>query len=653
MRNFQDCRKLKELPAVFFRLVLFFVTLVNFLGPSPVSASNVDYVDELVSRAREEKLWERKEWLNLGHYRKRLWRGYESQADGLTFFLAGERGKFDPEAELEATLRGFFLPPALGKKQHPQCLFPARFLWLESSLRWDISKFPKISCEKYVAYRKQVDAHSVSLVFSSYYLNNPSSAFGHTFLKLNKSLGQSSDLLDQGVNYAAIVDTNNPIFYAFKGLSGLFHGTFTSMPYYYKVREYNDYEARDLWEYELNLTDREMQMLVAHLWELGSTYFDYYYLTENCSYHVLTALEAAAPRYTLTDHLPYYVIPADSIKVAFDAPGLFGPFHYRPSNRTQFNDRLKSLTGGQRSLLKRVISSRDVSSIEKLSDSGEKAQILDAAADYFDFRYSKEILKQEKGILAFKQKLLVARSQLGIMSPKMEIKPPVQEAAHVGHGSARADLGGGYSNQLGSYVKFSYRFALHDLLDPSVGYPDYIELEFLDMGLLYQTRSHSVWLEHLNLFNVFSLSDFNPFYRQFSWKFLIGAKTFRDPGCENCLGGTMEGGVGLSKKLGEAVPLWMTLTLDGELSGSPDFNGSDVRFRYGPMAQVRASFLPNLQLLLKSQYRRALLSFDSSDLASTAGFRWGVTKNLALDFQGDQFWLSGIWEGGAKIIFYY
>ena len=28
------------------------------------------------------------------------------------------------------------------------------------------------------------------------------------------------------------------------------------MPYYYKVREYNDYESRDLWEYELELLAR-------------------------------------------------------------------------------------------------------------------------------------------------------------------------------------------------------------------------------------------------------------------------------------------------------------------------------------------------------------------------------------------------------------
>ena len=73
---------------------------------------------------------------------------------------------------------------------------------------------------------------------------------------------------------------------------------FHALPYFYKVREYNDYESRDLWEYDLNLSPRAVAMLVAHLWELGSTYFDYFYLSENCSYHSLAVLGVAEPSLT-------------------------------------------------------------------------------------------------------------------------------------------------------------------------------------------------------------------------------------------------------------------------------------------------------------------------------------------------------------------
>src|SRR5690606_26093360 len=122
--------------------------------------------------------------------------------------------------------------------------------------------------------------------------------FGHTFLRINRrnsDLAPRQELLDYGVDFSAGVDTDNAVVYALKGLLGFFPGVFRRIPYYYKVREYNDYELRDLWEYELSLTQREVDLVVAHLWELGSTHFDYYYLTENCSYHVLGALEVARP----------------------------------------------------------------------------------------------------------------------------------------------------------------------------------------------------------------------------------------------------------------------------------------------------------------------------------------------------------------------
>jgi hypothetical protein len=41
-------------------------------------------------------------------------------------------------------------------------------------------------------------------------------------------------------------DTANPVLYAFKRLTGLVVGTVKLYPYYYKVREYNDHESRDL-----------------------------------------------------------------------------------------------------------------------------------------------------------------------------------------------------------------------------------------------------------------------------------------------------------------------------------------------------------------------------------------------------------------------
>ncbi|MGT0149952.1 Lnb N-terminal periplasmic domain-containing protein [Vibrio metschnikovii] len=96
------------------------------------------------------------------------------------------------------------------------------------------------------------------------------------------------------INFAAEPEGNdNPALYAMKGLFGFYPGRFTVMPYYRKVREYNDIESRDIWEYPLNLTEQEVERVLLHLWEMQLAEFDYYFLDENCSYQLLALLELA------------------------------------------------------------------------------------------------------------------------------------------------------------------------------------------------------------------------------------------------------------------------------------------------------------------------------------------------------------------------
>ncbi|HEX9241652.1 MAG TPA: DUF4105 domain-containing protein, partial [Anaeromyxobacter sp.] len=252
-------------------------------------AAEARYLDELLVRARVQGLAEDPGWIRLGHWRKKP-TGWISEADGTRFFRS-LRGKTDPLAELASTLRGFFEPAGDDPDAHVQCRFPARLQFLAERLGIDRARLPSPACPKLERFREQTAARSVTLVFSSYYLNNPVSSFGHTFLRLNKAeearAGKGHELLDMGVDYAAVPDTKNPIAYAVKGLLGAFPGRFSRMAYYYKVRTYADAESRDLWEYDLAMTPDEVRLFVSHLWELGQTYFDYWYLDENCSYHVL------------------------------------------------------------------------------------------------------------------------------------------------------------------------------------------------------------------------------------------------------------------------------------------------------------------------------------------------------------------------------
>jgi hypothetical protein len=60
-------------------------------------------------------------------------------------------------------------------------------------------------------------------------------------------------------------------------------------------------------------------------------------LTGNCSYYVLAAVEAAAPRLDVLGNMKPYVIPVDTIKPLTNTPGLVRAVHYRPSRTNQLH----------------------------------------------------------------------------------------------------------------------------------------------------------------------------------------------------------------------------------------------------------------------------------------------------------------------------
>ena len=104
--------------------------------------------------------------------------------------------------------------------------------------------------------------------------------FGHTFLRLDgENQDEDARLLAYTINYAADVNpADNELFYAYRGLFGGYPGVISVQPYYDKVKEYSDFENRDIWEYVLNLTPDETAQLVRHVWEIQPIRFDYFFI---------------------------------------------------------------------------------------------------------------------------------------------------------------------------------------------------------------------------------------------------------------------------------------------------------------------------------------------------------------------------------------
>jgi hypothetical protein len=619
-------------------------------------ASSDRYVEALVARARAENLAGQTQWLRLGHYRLGmmgrgfLGGGYASEADDPGFFLS-PTGKIDPEAELEATLRAFFLPPPAadeaapdsrtderGVDAHALCRFPARFMYLTQALAIDPAHLPVQHCPRAETFFGELDPSSVTLIFSAYYLNNPASAFGHTFLRLNKrnslAIGERRELLDYGIDYSADVDTGNALLYAFKGLLGLFPGTFKRLPYYYKVRAYNDYEARDLWEYELALQPAQLAMLMAHLWELGHTYFAYYYLSENCSYHILALLEAADPALHLLDDIHSPVIPADTVKALFETPGLVRRTAFRPSLRRQFNERVRNLDEAQKSAVEALAVDPEYA----LPASWEPARVietLDAAADLIDVLYARDLVHKDNAPAARrKQRLLERRAKILQPSAPVVVEPPLREAPERGHGSRRFGLG--VASQAGQFAPtLEFRLALHDLADSTPGYPELSAIEFL-RGRLQFWQPLRFELDDASIVRVTSLSPQTRFERKMSWEFDLGASTLWDKACVHCLAPHVAGGGGLAFSFFEQG-LTVFALLHGVLAYSPQIGGlldSHVRIGIGPSGGLRLRLAPNLIAFAVGNWHWLPDQHPSSTYRVDATLRWQCLDEFALGLEG-------------------
>jgi hypothetical protein len=457
--------------------LLFFPFVANAQKTTP------PYLQELTEQAVRAKLYEFRYWHRLLHYRKNFFGGHTSEVDDEGFFLA-KQGKTDPEAELRATLSMFFSDELVGRSQQPaQCAFIARYHWLNEKLKFDKTKLPPRPCERFHQWFDEFDAEYISMIFPSAYMGNPASMFGHTFLRVDpKDQTEQTRILAYTINYAAEVPPNPGIEYAYKGIFGKYKGFFSTIPYYLKVQEYRDIENRDIWEYRLNFSPKQIDRLLMHAWELGNAYFDYFFFKENCAYHILSLLEVADPSLRLTERFHFWTIPADTIRLLVKNQGLVGEVSYRPARSTQLKRKRETLSQKERQWITQLVEDPSVSQHEEFLafSTEEQASLLDVASDFLRYQSLTDKDKAEK-YKTSNRAVLVERSKRRIPSPPFQVTPLTPSPEH-GHESFRVGTGGGWRNHE-MFEEISFRAVYHDLLDPDPGYTLDSQIVLGDLGL--------------------------------------------------------------------------------------------------------------------------------------------------------------------------
>ena len=587
------------------------------------------YLDELISQARLKQLAAGRDWHLLLHYTSNLLGGFTSQADGAPFFLAPD-GKTNPQAELDATLEQFFTDEPVGKTaQQAQCAFPDRYQWLKQQLAFDTARLPERRCERLERWLNEINPASATFIFASAYLNNPSSMFGHTLLRIDQR-GQTPEtgMLAYVINYAADVDTDNPALFALRGVIGGFKGFFSTMPYYIKIQEYSDMENRDLWEYRLNFDEHQVRRLLLHAWALGNTYFNYYYFKENCSYHLLSLLEIADPSLHLTDHFPLWTLPSDTARLIAAQPGLVTSVAYRPSGFNKVRHKLSLLPPEERRLFNQL--RHDASPLQsdafKHLPVQRQAMLLDLASDYVQYEQANDPSLREN-LAPRQQTLLAARSALKIPSEPVETPPPTGPP-ETGHASIRAGVATGLLDRE-FFEELSIRAGYHDLLDDARGYLPNAQIEALSLRLRHYNTTDRNRVKEFILLRILSLSPINALSTMPSWKINASFEAVKEHVCGNCNAVNFNTGAGAALEADVIVHHVVYAFAEADASAGNAYE-HDHRIGGGGTVGLLTDLTPWWKMQLSAAYLSFPLGERSSDFRSSLEQRLTLTRNLAL-----------------------
>ena len=530
------------------------------------------------------------EWLALVHYRPQLFGGYEGTIDSETFYLSPE-GRTNPAAELEATIKLF----NENKDKEKICLFPARYLYLARKGLVK-GKFPH--CEEYEKFVHDLQPAGVTLLFTDAYMNNPSSLFGHTLVRIDTAR-KGTQLLAHGMNYGAFTGPDPGPLYALLGLTGGYYGGFTVKPYYDTINTYNNIENRDIWELSLDLTPAEQEMFVAHLWEAGQTQTRYYFFSQNCSYMLMEMLDAVRPSLRLADEFPVQTIPLDTVKAVFAKKGLVKSVNYRPSRQNKIIHQYRQMNERQRKAFVAAIHHQDYG-FAGLSEA-EKAGAAEAAYQYVQYQNVAGDLQPDD----YRQrsfKLLMTRSRIKEPDNFTELtegKSPLKS-----HEAKRLVLGAGVRNGEG-FQQISLRPAYHSLTDNSYGMLPGAEINFLNLTARHYDSSHKFVLQDFDVLEIKSLSPINAMFAPVSYN--IGLSVNREINPES-------GDVGYAAYL--AVGGGGTLELTDKVYLFALING---RGAYG-------GFLPHDQYLGIGLQGGVFVHFDKWRLLADAEQVWATTN---------------------------
>lgn len=479
-------------------------------------------------------------WLKLIHNKNK-----ENEILSKEFYLS-KTG--NPKDELVKTLDSYNNFESFKKDDtHPQCRFPARYYWLSKQINLPNYNELENFCQKLNKWPAISDTSSISVILVSGYLGNPASTFGHSFIKLNSKTDKENDLFDLSINYGALVPDNELIIkYIFKGIFGGYKAGFSDKYFYTQDLVYSHNEFRDMWDYELNLSEYEKKIILFHIWEIVTKKFDYFFLDKNCGYRVSEILELVTKE-SIIDNARVWYAPIETfnkLEELDEKYDLIKKVTYIPAVQKSIFKEFNLLSKVEKEIAIKIINNKYKNISNYLSSSSKNSQVK-----ILDFLLELEkyyLVKDSKRDSEYKKILLMKRFSLPA-SKKTEIYIKEKKSPAKGNKPSIVSTSINHLDGFGYYPSLDFTaFAIESIGDNVL---DYDELIVGNTSLGY--KSNKLFLNYFDLIKIKKLRTINlPFEENYipSWSLNIGSKTIYKLNKENDF--FIDGGVGKVFDLG-------------------------------------------------------------------------------------------------------
>ncbi|WP_430460777.1 DUF4105 domain-containing protein [Thalassolituus sp. LLYu03] len=436
---------------------------------------------------------------------------------------------FSPAAEWRATQLAFRENP------HIICRFPARYLLMKTAGE-ALPEAP--ACPDYQEFLQQAPADSISVIYASENLVNPSSMLGHGMLSL---AGRRADgfYAQHSVSFFTELDSMNPLKVIWETLVEGKPGFFLVKPLAQHYEFYNLAEQRNVWRYELDLTADERHLLQAHLWELRTVQMDYFFHTQNCATVSADLLRLVIPELTTGA----WVTPIDLVK-AVNRSGKIRTAELVPSAKWRVQ------------MLEDVVSAEDQNQVYRWQSaegsSGKQPEVtLSDAPDQNGFLQRSlanavlDFRQQTRRISADEAHQL--RTQIPQVSADDEYELTLEKYRSPLKTPDDAHWSLGYQRTADSdWISADWLAVGHGLEDDNRQYFSENELKLFELSLRASPEQQALRLNHLALYSARSLNPWDRFTGGISGDFRLGFFPLVDDELQSSTAWNVHGGVGMT-----------------------------------------------------------------------------------------------------------